>query len=236
MKQLIGLILGLAVGGVCALAFLYYNPLTSQDSLSPLSVSRGEQFSLVYSAVAEDSIVFTNDGESRRHPHPVKVLQLWEAPIRQTDVLVTMLRDSRNLPTGIGIKFSSQSERTRLLNGEAMVDSVWHVYLPGRGTLMIEQSENYWSYLRDIVIPAHWSSGDSWRGNWRGTVTDGPGALGTARVYGGSGAFSGADFEAIETLTAEAWSTKDGAVAVEGQILFEMPSGTAEVVADPNGR
>ncbi len=236
MKQLLGLILGLIVGGVCALGFLYYNPLTSQDSLSPLSVSRGEQFSLEYSAVAEDAIVFTNDGESRTHPHPVKVLQLWEAPIRQTDILVTMLRDSRNLPAGIGIKFSSHSERTRLLNGEALVDSVWHVYLPDRGTLMIEQSENYWSYLRDIVIPAHIGSGDSWRGDWRGTVTDGPNALGTARVYGGSGAFAGADFEAIETLSAEAWSTDVGAVAVDGQILFEMPNGTAEVVSDRDER
>ncbi len=229
MKHLIALILGLAVGGACALGFLYYNPFTAQESLSPLSVSRGEQFSLIYSAVAEDSIVFTNDGESRTHPHPVKVLQLWEAPIRQTDVLVTMLRDGRNLPAGIGIKFSSRSERTRLLNGEAIVDSVWHVYLPGRGTLMIEQSENYWGYLRDIVVPAHWSSGDSWRGNWRGMITDGPGALGTARVHGGSGAFAGIDFEAIETLSAQAWSSEAGAVSVEGQILIEMPSGSVEV-------
>ncbi len=229
MKHLIALILGLACGGACALAFLYYNPLTSQESLSPLSVSRGEQFSLMYSAVAGDSIVFTNDGESRTHPHPVKVLQLWEAPIRQTDVLVTMLRDGRNLPAGIGIKFSSRSERTRLLNGEAIVDSVWHVYLPERGTLMIEQSENYWSYLRDIVVPAHWSSGDSWRGNWRGTITEGPGALGTALVHGGSGVFAGIDFEAIETLAAHAWSATDGAVSVEGQILIEMPTGSAEL-------
>ncbi len=229
MKQLIGLLLGLVVGGLCALAFLYYNPLTSQNSLSPLSVSSEVQFGLAYSAVAEDSIVFTNHGEARTHPHPVKVLQLWEAPIRQTEVLVTMLRDSRNLPAGIGIKFSSRSERTSLLNGEALVDSVWHVYLPGRGTLIIEQSENYWSYLRDIVIPAHWSSGDSWRGNWRGTITAGPGALGTARVYGGSGAFANADFEAIETLSAEAWSTRAGPIAVEGQILVEMPIGSVEV-------
>ena len=229
MKQVIGLLLGLVAGGLCALAFLYYNPLTAQDSLSPLSVSSEEQFGLVYSAVAEDSIVFTNHGESRTRPHPVKVLQLWEAPIRQTDVLVTMLRDSRNLPAGIGIKFSSRSERTRLLNGEALVDSVWHVYLPSRGTMMIEQSENYWSYLRDIVIPAHWSSGDSWRGDWRGMITAGPGALGTARVYGGSGAFSGIDFEAIETLSAQAWSTSVGPVAVDGEILVEMPIGSAEV-------
>ena len=42
-------------------------------------------------------------------------------------------------PAGLGIKFSSRSERTALLKGDAIVDSVWYVYLPGRGSLFIEQ-------------------------------------------------------------------------------------------------
>ena len=138
MKHLIALLLGLAIGGISAVAFVYYNPITSRAELSPLSVSSGQQFSLGYSAVAEDAIVYTNDGESRVHPHPVKVLQLWEGPIRQTDAMVTILRDSRNMPVGLGIKFSSRSERTRLLNGEAIVDSVWHVYLPGRSVMSMQ--------------------------------------------------------------------------------------------------
>ena len=133
MKFLAVLFAGLLTGAVVALGVVYYNPFSAKSSLSPLSVSERQQFTLTYSAVATDSILFTNDGESRVHPHPVKVLQLWEAPIRLTDTLVTVLRDSRNEPVGLGIKFSSQSERTRLLNGEALVDSAWYIYLPGQG-------------------------------------------------------------------------------------------------------
>jgi len=232
VKQLIGLILGLAAGAAAALAFLYYNPFTTPAALSPLSVSSGQQFSLNYSAVADDAIIYTNNGESRAKPHPSKVLQLWEAPIRQTDALVTLLRDGRGTPIGVGVKFSSRSERTRLLNGEALIDSVWHIYLPEQGSFMIEQSENYWGFLRDIVVPAHWSSGDSWKGNWHGTTTEGPGALGTARVHGGSGAFLGVESEAVESLSARAYSAQEGPVAIDGQILIEIAASSNEFAAD----
>lgn len=233
MKYVIALFLGLITGVAAAIALVYFNPFLAQQSLSPLSVSERQQFTLNYSAVATDAIVFTNDGDERMHPHPVKVLQLWEKPIRLTDTLVTVLRDSRNEPTGIGIKFSSQSEDTRLLNGEALVDSAWYVFLPGRGSLLIEQTENYWPYLRDIVIPAHWSSGDSWRGNWFGIMTSGPGALGTARVHGGSGEFEGFESEAIETFAARAYSTEIGPVAIEGQLTIEIPELQADEL-DPD--
>ncbi len=223
MRYIIVLALGLVTGVAIALALLFYNPLTAQRSLSPLSVSDRQQISLQYSAVVEDSIIFTNSGDSSSlQPNPVKVLQLWEAPISNTDVLVTQLNNSRNESVGIGVKYSSRSERTRLLNGEALVDSAWYIYLPGKGSILIEQSENHWTFLREVIIPAHWSSANNWRGNWHGTITDGPGALGTARVYGGSGIFAGLNSEAIETHTAKAYSTDVGPVTMEARLTIDL--------------
>lgn len=221
MKFVIALFLGLLTGAVLAVAMLFYNPFAQTASLSPLSVSDREQIVLSYSAVAVDALLFTNDGESTVQPHPSKVLQLWEAPIRQTDALVTVLRDGRNEPAGLGIKFSSASERTRILNGEVLIDSAWYIYLPGRGSMLIEQSENHWSFLREIVAAAHWSSSDNWRGTWHGTITDGPGALGTGRVHGGSGEFAGQQTEVIETMSATAYSAEIGPVAMIGQLTIE---------------
>ncbi len=88
---------------------------------------------------------------------------------------------------------------------------------------MIEQSENYWGFLRDIVVPAHWSSGDSWKGNWHGTVTAGPAALGLAKVVGGSGEFAGFQSAATESITAKAYSMDQGPVAAEAQLTIELP-------------
>lgn len=231
MKYLVVFVSGIIAGGLVALSLLYVNPFMAKAALSPLAVSGQQQFSLNYSAVPRHAIAYTNDGESRIAPYPEKILQLWESPIRQTDVLVTRLRDARKQPAGIGIKFTSRSEDTRILNGEALVDSVWYVFLPREGTLLVAQTENYWRYLRDIVVPAHWSSGNGWKGNWHGTMTSGPGALGTARVHGSSGRFRGIEAEAIETLTAQAYSTSDGPVAMDGQLIVELPANDAGMTA-----
>lgn len=227
IKYLISLLVGMIVGVVLLLAGLYYNPLTSQNNLTPISVTENEILSLNYSAVAKDALVYTNDGNSQVNPNPGKIQQLWEPTIRLTTAMATVLADSRGEPAGIGIKLSSESERTNILNGEALVDSVWHIYLPERGSLFVEQTENYWSFLRDVVVPAHWSSGDNWRGTWRGNMTSGPGALRTAKVAGGSGKLEGLDAEAVEAWSAKAYSVADGPVAIQGELSIEIPRGDA---------
>ena len=95
MKYLVALLLGTAVGVAAFLAFLYVNPLTTNNRLSALSVSDNQVITFNYSAVATDSLVYTNDGRSQVSPYPAKVLQLWEPTVRRTDALVTVLRDGR---------------------------------------------------------------------------------------------------------------------------------------------
>ena len=233
MKYFLSLLVGMLVGAAAFVLLLFYNPLSRHDSLSPLSVTDNELISLNYSAVAADALLYTNDGDSRVAPQPPKTLQLWEPPIQHTEAIVTVLTDSRNQHAGIGIKISSDSERTRLLNGQVLVDSVWHIYIPGRGSLFIEQSENHWDYLRNIVIPAHWSASDSWRGIWNGNISAGPGALGTARVVGGGGIFADLETEGIESLAAKAYTVDAGPVAVSGELVIELPRPATAIAADP---
>ena len=230
IKYVAGLLLGILLGACAAVTLLYFNPLAARNPLSPLSVSNNEILSLGYSAVPTDSIVYTNNGESRVQPHPEKVRELWEAPIRHSAVLVTVVNNSRNMPAGIGIKFSSDSERTRLVNGEALVDSAWHIHLVERGSLFVEQTENYWNFLRKIVVPAYWSSANHWKGVWTGNMTVGPGALGTAAVSGGTGEFAGLESEAVEAVRASAYSVSQGPVAMEGRLAIDV-TGSIELTA-----
>lgn len=230
MKYVAGLLLGIVLGAIAAATLLYFNPLAARNPLSPLSVSNHEILSLGYSAVPTDSIVYTNNGESHVKPYPEKVRELWEAPIRRSDVMVTVVTDSRNNPAGIGIKFSSDSERTRLINGEALVDSAWHIHLVERGSLFVEQTENYWNFLRNIVVPAYWSSANHWKGVWNGNLTVGPGALGTAAVSGGTGEFAGLQSEAVEAVRASAYSVSQGPVSMEGRLAIDV-TGNVELTA-----
>jgi len=236
IRHIVALIVGLFLGAVAAAALLFYNPLAARNPLSPLSVSSQQIISLGYSAVPKDAIAYTNDGESRVQPYPDKIQQLWEAPIRRTDLLVTVLSDSRNNPAGIGIKFMSDSEATRLINGEVLVDSVWHIHLSDRGSLFVDETENYWNFIRNIIVPAYASSADSWRGAWTGNTTVGPGSLGTARVTGGTGQFAALHSEAVEAISAQAYSLAQGPVAMEGRLNIDIsgPEGTraTEVAAE----
>jgi hypothetical protein len=222
MKYIISFMAGALLGGVLLLLGLYYNPFANAQSISPLSVSGQQLIDFSFSAVPAGSVAFINDGESPIQPHPENVAELWEPAISRTSILVALLSDARGLPIGIGVKFSSDSEETRVLASEVLVDSVWHLYLPASGTLFIDQTENLWNYIRNIVLPARWNSADSWRGTWFGVTTVGPGALGTARVTGGSGRYAGMTSEAIESWSAQAYSTLRGPVAMTGHLTIAV--------------
>lgn len=223
MKYLISLLVGMVIGGVVFVLLLYYNPFAGKPSVSPLAVSELDLADFSYSLVARDSIAFTNDGESGTQPHPAKVLQLWEPAVKNTRALVTVLNDSRGQPAGLGVKISSDSETTRLINAEVLVDSIWHIYSPEHGTFFVDQTENFWPYLHDIVVPARMSGGDSWRGSWYRITSVGPGALGIARVTGGSGDFSDTEAEAVESITASAYSAITGPAAMTGNLTIAIP-------------
>ena len=229
MKYILTLILGLLVGALLFAAAVIYNPFLSKQNLSPLAVTDAQTVTLSFSGVAADSIAYSNDGESSDKPFPEKVLQLWERPIRQTQAIATVLRDGRNQMAGLGIKFSSASEDTKLLSGLALVNSVWYVYLPGRGGMFIEQTENYWDYMREIVLSGYRSSANAWTGTWLSNTTAGPGALGTAKVSGGTGEFAGSEMLGVESLSVNAWRVDGGVLAAEGRLIVELPS--AELAA-----
>ena len=230
MKYLVTLFLGFVLGVLLFAAGMLYNPLTSSPALSPLTVSKSEVMALMFSAVAADSIAYTNNGELATRPYPEKVLQLWESPIRLTTATVARFRDARGQTAGIGVKFASRSEATRLFYGEAIVDSVWYVYLPGRGSLFVRQQENLFDYLRSVVVPAYRSPAGNWKGYWTGDTTAGPGALGTAEAIGGSGEFAGITMRAVESLGAKAYSTGRGLIAADGMLSIELPEQDAEVL------
>ena len=227
MKYVISLLLGALLGASLFSLALYYNPFAAQSTISPLSITQDRVINLSYSAVASDAILYTDDGESIISTRPDRVADLWELAVIDTRIFVTTLQNVRGEVVGIGFKMSSDSEQTSLIKANAEVNSVWHVYLPGQGTFLIDQSENYWSYIHDIVIPARWSSGDNWKGSFHKIMTSGPGALGIARVTGGSGEFAGQSTEAVESLTASAYSALEGPVSMKGNLTIVAPVAAA---------
>lgn len=236
MKYIVALVLGFFTGAVLFAIGVLYNPFIADRGLSPLSVTDAELVTLSYSVVPAETIMYTNDGESLQSPYPSRVQQLWEAPIRKSDAMVSLLHDATGKPAGLGVKFSSKSESTHLFGGKAIKDSVWYVYLPDRGSLFIHQTENYWPFLQQVGFQAWRSSGNNWRGSWLGDLTAGPGALGTGAAFGSSGEFAGLAMEAVESLSVRAFSADTGFVSAEGRLLIELPRAVPddEFLPDPD--
>ncbi|MGB5246434.1 MAG: hypothetical protein WBN34_07785 [Woeseia sp.] len=228
MKYLIAILAGIATGAALFALLLYFNPLIKVQTLSPIAVSNNNQFELSYEATPLESILWTDNGETNVRPRPPLVKELEEATIRNTRVIVTMLRSSRGGPAGVGVRFATPAEETGLLNGVYPVNSTWHIWLLQRGGLMIDQRENVWTLLRDVVLPAHMSSADSWRGSWYGILTSGPNADGTGIVLGGSGKLAGADGEAVEAMNAKAYSAETGPASMQGRLTLSMTPAAAE--------
>ena len=223
MKYAASLFAGLVLGAVMFLLGLYLNPFMGQATVSPLAVTDRQVMDLSYSAVPANGILYTDHGESVVTPHPDRVAELWEPTVVDTSVFVTELFDGRSNFAGIGIKYLSKSEQTELIKGEALANSVWHIFLPGQGTIMIDQTENFWSYIRDVVIPARTSSDDNWVGSFHSVTTSGPGALGTARLTGGSEVFAGLTSESVEAITVRGYSSASGPVSMDGNLTIELP-------------
>lgn len=228
MKYLVSTLVGFVLGIILFIVGFYFNPFVDQLTVSPLAVATDERLELHYSAAPSESILYTDHGESNIKPHPERVAELWEPAIVDTRVAVNLLEDSRGQVAGIGIKYSTDSEQSAVIKSEILVNSAWHIYVPGQGTLFVNQLENHWSFLRDVVIPARWSSGDNWRGTFFRIMTKGPTALGTAVVTGGAGNFSGKSGEAVETLTARAYVTEGGLVAAEGGLTITLAQETGD--------
>lgn len=232
MKYVVALLLGLLFGAALFAVGLLLNPLIAETRLSPLSVTDAETISLSYSVVPAENILFTNDGESLQSPYPPKTPQLWEASIRETSAMVAVMNDARGAPAGIGVKLSSRSESTALLEGNAIVDSVWYIYLPAHGSLFIGQNENYWGFLREVYFPAWRGKANTWRGTWMSDMTSGPGVLGTADVHGNSGRLRGLNMEAVESLSVRAFSSDRGFVSADGRLTIALPETAVEPIAD----
>ena len=215
MKYLLALLSGIVAGAVLAAAILYNNPLATPVAVSPLAVSQSSMLELGFSAATTDTIATIGNGNARISSHPARVADLWEPAISDTRILVATLQNGRGQPAGIGVKFLSMAEEPGLLQGRIPANSNWHIWLSQRGGLFIEQKENLWFLLREVIAPAYLDSADVWRGSWFGVTTSGPGALGTGRVVGGSGEFAGIEGEVVESIIAKAYSADSGPVAMD---------------------
>lgn len=224
MKYMLALLGGILAGVVLFGLLLYVNPFAKAPGVSPLAVSQSSMLELTFSAVPDDTVATIYSSKARPDSHPVRVEDLWDPALANTKVTVTALRSSRGQPRAIGVKFSSLAKEAGLLQAKVPVNSNWHMWMLNDGGLFIDQTENLWFLLRDVIVPAYLGSEGAWRGTWYGIETIGPGALGTGRVTGGSGKLNGVQGEAVESAIVRAYQADRGPVAMDVNLTLSLPA------------
>jgi hypothetical protein len=109
--------------------------------------------------------------------------------IRHARIEVVPLTDETGAPVALGVRLAALSRVNALTAGRLGLVTAWNVVWPGRGTLALAGSENFWQPLRDAL----WSAvrGRGMRpGRPRYLLPALPG--GAPLVVGGTGEFAGA--------------------------------------------
>lgn len=218
MKHLLSFLFGLAAGIALFAVLMYVNPLAGGSSQSPLVGVAGEQLAVDFDETPAGAIAWIGNGENPGGSRPPMVQELAAGTVRHTRIYVLPLTDGRGQPIGVGVKYTTQAEEPGLLLGDFPAHGTWQLWLPGRGGIAVFQEENHWPFLRDVIAGAYLESGNNWRGEWRGVLTDGPAANGAGHVYGGSGAFAGRQGLAAQSREARAWSASSGPAEMRGRL------------------
>ncbi|MEO1036755.1 MAG: hypothetical protein AAFX44_14455 [Pseudomonadota bacterium] len=204
MKNLLVFLLGVVIGLAIVWAVIWYNPLDRGAIDVPIDVDE-RTLVLEYDSPISGSIYYVNSGLEKLPRNPASQDALFFPSQRGAHVSVHALKNRRGEPVALGIKHFALAEDTALLPARAHVNGAWQILIPGAGGFFIESQENYWPFLRAVLLPAAFGNGN-WQGRYESDSTIGPTGTFEAVMVGASGLFADRTGLAKETLAVTEFS------------------------------
>lgn len=213
MKYVLSLFTGLLLGASCALAIVYFNPLTRSQS----DHDGSSDWTLDYALAPERTWLSTHDRRLELPVVPQTVPLLYEQGIRGT-ILTAMPLAAGADTIAAATRISIPSADTEFLRSGLLVEDVWLISVPGNGSLFVRALNNQWPLFRDTVVRVDWL-GREFSGPGSYDPTRGP-ADGGADVVGLTGSYAGAHGHGRERFSL---SSYDGSLStITGQLMIEM--------------
>jgi hypothetical protein len=187
--------LGVLAGATLVIVALYWLPfghLSRTERVQP-EFGKGqlvETFSLVGRLDGTgDAVSVTHGGTVPFAPQPRDIQLLTEPAVNGGLALITRVRDPGGRIVGIATELESGHEDSSLLAGKLMTHTTWTVVVPGRGALVLYQTEDNWTLATRIIGPALLRE-RTWRGSWRHLNTLGPLPQGHGQIVAATGEFA----------------------------------------------
>ena len=213
MKYAFSLLVGLLCGASCALAIIYFNPLTRGQS-DDRSATAG--WTLDYTLSPERTWLSTHDRRLGLPVVPSSVPLLYEEGIRGTILTAMPLGGADSIAAATRVSIPSGD--TEFLRSGLLVEDVWLISVPGRGSLFVRALNNQWPLFRDTVVRVDWLR-RSFAGSGSYGPTRGPADAG-ADVVGLTGVYEGAHGNGSERLSLSYYN--GDLTTIQGQLMIEM--------------
>lgn len=190
MMRILVVAAGLVIGGFLGMALLLLNPITLTQG-KPAGLTGAVSTYTWEQGSGYKGFEMTPSGLLGQVSERGKAFAFKDAGIRYARAEVMSLAGEAGSGPALAIRLSAIARPNSLLQARLGVTTAWNVLWPGRGSVLLAGSENFWAPVRDGLWSAMRGRGFA-PGQARYPLPPVPG-MGSPRLISGSGEFAGAE-------------------------------------------
>ncbi|WP_431775263.1 hypothetical protein [Streptomyces cucumeris] len=170
-----------------------------------------------FAQVPKDGVFETHRGNLPLAVFPSGIAKFTEPKLQKAFALGGKIRDKNGKVVGFSTEIEEVLPETDFASGKMMTHTVWTLFFPGRGSLVLDQIENSTKVATKVFKPA-FASKKPWVGKLKANTTAGPRKDGRGTILGGTGAFAGIRGSGVEIADLKRFDPATG--GLEG--VFEL--------------
>lgn len=172
-----------------------------------------------FAEVPQDGVFETHRGDLPLALFPQGIAKFTEPRLHNAFALGGKLRDKNGEVVGFSTEIEEVLPETDFESGTLLTHTVWTLFFPGRGTLVLDQIEDSSEVATKVFEPA-FDSGRPWAGTLRAVTTAGPRKDGRGVILGGTGEFEGARGTGIEIAELRRFDPATGSLEGTFELRF----------------
>ncbi|MEU2062434.1 hypothetical protein [Streptomyces sp. NPDC013455] len=172
-----------------------------------------------YAEVPEDGVFETHRGDLPLGVFPEGIAKFTEPRLQKAFALGGKIRDKHGEVVGFATEIEEVLPETDFETGKLLTHTVWTLFFPGRGSLVLDQIENSSEVAAKVFKPA-FDSGEPWTGSLEAETTAGPRSDGKGVILGGTGEFAGVRGTGVEIASLRRFDPATGTLEGTFELRF----------------
>ncbi|MFJ8593472.1 hypothetical protein [Streptomyces sp. NPDC093598] len=194
-------------------------PQTPSRDEGKKETGRGWVEESFFAEVPKDGVFETHRGDLPLAVFPEGIAKFTEPRLQNAFALGAKLRDKHGEVVGFSTEIEEVLPETDFESGKLLTHTVWTLFFPGRGTLVLDQIEDSSEVATKVFKPAL-DSGEPWTGTLDAVTTAGPRADGKGVIIGGTGDFKGVRGTGIEVAGLRRFDPATGSLEGTFELRF----------------